>query len=404
MYSPEEPTTAPVIDLDALLRPVSEEKPAGENLQYSGLYDEIRAARRADLDVAQGQWQHELKTADYRRVIDSAVPALETQTKDLQIAAWLGESLTRIYGFDGLRDSLKLARGLQENFWETCFPEIDEGDQEGRANAIEWMDKECALSIQTVPLTGGERLSYLAWEDSKRFDIPENLDALDSGDQEKFNQLKAQAEQERRTTGEMWRKAKNQTRRAFYEQLYFTIEECWTEFEFLNRTIEEKFDRNQAPAMTGLKKILEDIRPAVKRFLQEKREQEPDAVEEAQDGAARAEGGESGAAANGGGVAAATGAIRSRQDALKRLSDVAEFFRRTEPHSPVSYLAQRAVKWGNMPLDNWLQEVIKDEAVLGQLRETLGFGAYSGGDGAAADYSDSSDSSDSPESSESNSW
>ena len=29
---------------------------------------------------------------------------------------------------------------------------------------------------------------------------------------------------------------------------------------------------------------------------------------------------------------------------------VAHFFRRTEPHSPVAYLAEKAVKWGEMPL------------------------------------------------------
>jgi type VI secretion system ImpA family protein len=101
-------------------------------------------------------------------------------------------------------------------------------------------------------------------------------------------------------------------------------------------------------------------------------------------------------------VATATGAVRSRQDALKRLADVAEFFRKTEPHSPVSYLVQRAVKWGNMPLDNWLQEVIKDENVLGQLRETLGFGGYAGGD--AGYTTDSSGSSDSPAESSESSW
>jgi type VI secretion system protein ImpA len=55
------------------------------------------------------------------------------------------------------------------------------------------------------------------------------------------------------------------------------------------------------------------------------------------------------------------------------LAEVADFFRQTEPHSPVSYLVQRAVKWGNMPLESWLQEVVKDESVLSQIRETLGF-------------------------------
>ena len=72
------------------------------------------------------------------------------------------------------------------------------------------------------------------------------------------------------------------------------------------------------------------------------------------------------------GIGSATGAIQSRADALKRLDAVAEFFHKTEPHSPVSYLVQRAVRWGNMPLENWLQDVIKDETVLYQLRQTLG--------------------------------
>ena len=50
----------------------------------------------------------------------------------------------------------------------------------------------------------------------------------------------------------------------------------------------------------------------------------------------------------------------------------AEFFRQTEPHSPVSYLVQRAITWGQMPLETWLTEVIKDTAVLDGIRETLG--------------------------------
>jgi type VI secretion system protein ImpA len=61
-----------------------------------------------------------------------------------------------------------------------------------------------------------------------------------------------------------------------------------------------------------------------------------------------------------------------RPDALRRLAGVAEFFRRTEPHSPVSYLVQRAILWGEMPLESWLQDVINNEDVLGRVRETLG--------------------------------
>ena len=67
----------PVIDFEALLKPISDESPAGESMQYSGFYDEIREARRADdPSLSQGQWQSELKTADYRQVVSLATSAL----------------------------------------------------------------------------------------------------------------------------------------------------------------------------------------------------------------------------------------------------------------------------------------------------------------------------------------
>src|SRR5689334_593078 len=131
-----------VIDIDAMLQPISEESPSGESLRYSGIYDEINEARRADDNLSQGAWTTELKVADYRRVLELAVPAITSQSKDLQIAAWLSESLVKIHGFPGLRDSIKLLTGLQENFWDTLHPEIDEGDMEGRANAISWFETQ----------------------------------------------------------------------------------------------------------------------------------------------------------------------------------------------------------------------------------------------------------------------
>lgn len=359
---------AAVIDIEALLQPISEEKPAGESLQYSGLYDEIREARRSEKSLVQGQWQVEPKLADYRKVIGLAIPALTSETKDLQISVWLAEALTNENGFVGLRDSLTLMRRLQENFWETLHPEIDEGDMEGRANAIEWMESQTSIAIKTLPITAGEGFTFLNWEESRSYDFPENLDSLDFHEQEKVKALKAQATEENRKTGDMWRAAKSQTNRAFCEELNLTLEECWTECESLDRTIEEKFDRNQMPGLRNLKKSLEDIRGVLKPVLEEKRQQEPDEAEETtetvegEDGAVQVRT-----------VAVATGAITNRQDALKRLADVSEYFKKNEPHSPVSYLVQRAVKWGNMPLENWLQDVIKDETVIFQIRQTLGF-------------------------------
>ena len=172
-------------------------------------------------------------------------------------------------------------------------------------------------------------------------------------------------------TAAKWRAEIAQTRRAFYEELNVLFEDIFAEYKEINRVIEEKFDRNQMPGMGNLKRALDDIQGQVKKLLEEKRLEEPDAEEEAPVEAEAADGGAPGAKVAG--VATASGAIQSRQDALKRLNDISEWFRKNEPHSPISYLVQRAVKWGNMPLENWLQDVIKDETVIYQIRQTLGF-------------------------------
>lgn len=372
MYSAEELHQPPVIEIEEYLQPISEENPSGESLRYSNIYDELAEARRSDDDLEQGEWQHELKTADYPKVIELASEALKTHTKDLQIAVWFAEALINEKGFAGLRDSLKLLSALQETFWETIFPEIDEGDMEGRANALAWIDSQAALSIRSEPITGGQSLSYLDWEESKNFDIPENIDTLEYNDQQKYTALKAQAEEENRITGDMWRKARATTNRQFAEITFLALEECWTEYQNLNRVIEELYDRNQAPGMGELRKALDDLRSVVKKLVEEKRLEEPDSEEESEEPEA-ADGDTDGTGTAGVAVAGSKGPIRNRRDALKRLSEVAEYFRKNEPHSPVSYLVHRAVKWGNMPLESWLQDVIKDENIIYELRQTLGF-------------------------------
>ncbi|MBX7053352.1 MAG: type VI secretion system protein TssA [Pyrinomonadaceae bacterium] len=372
----EELSVPQVIDLDAMLQPVSEESPSGESLRYSGLYDEIVEARRSDDNLSQGEWQTELKVADYRKVVELAVPALTAKAKDLQVAAWLSESLIKNYGFAGLRDSLKLVSGLQDQFWDTLHPVIDEGDMEGRANAISWLDVQGATAIKTCPITGGAGYSYNDWLTARSLETPANFDSLDPEKQQEFNNQKAQAETDGRVTGDLWKIALEKTKRAQAESINYTIEECWEAFAELNRVIEEKYDRNQMPGLSALKRALEDVHGQVKKILERKRLEEPD-ENDASDEWTSSDSDHS-ETSDTGEASSMTGAVKSRSDALRRLSEIAVFFQRTEPHSPVAYLVNRAVKWGNMPLDSWLQEVIKDSATLEQINEMLGIGGSTG--------------------------
>ena len=66
------------------------------------------------------------------------------------------------------------------------------------------------------------------------------------------------------------------------------------------------------------------------------------------------------------------GSTASKEAALRTISEIAGFFRRTEPHNPVAYLLDRAVYWANMPLEQWLAEVVRDEGTLSSIRERVG--------------------------------
>jgi type VI secretion system protein ImpA len=329
----------------------------------------IREARRADDGLERGAWQRDVKSSDWPRVESLAADALGTKTKDLQVCAWLVEALIRLYGFAGLRDGLRSMRGLMENFWDTLYPEIEEGDLEARANAVSFVDRYAGVALREVPITGssvGANYSYQQYEDSRKFDIPENADTLVGEEQDRVTETRARAEAENKITSEHWRTAKKASRRAFYEGLLAALNECWDEYESLDTLMDEKFGR-QAPGMAALKKSLQEIRDLVERLVKEKRILEPDPVtsEEVEPEAAAPP-------AAGAAPAVGSGPVRSRHEALKRLAEVSEYFRQTEPHSPVSYLVQRAIRWGQMPLDSWLDDVIKDVNVLAQLRETLG--------------------------------
>ncbi|HEX8558022.1 MAG TPA: type VI secretion system protein TssA [Pyrinomonadaceae bacterium] len=370
-----------VVNVESLLSPIAGENPAGESLQYDGLHDEIREARRADDQLAQGEWRRERKLADWPRVVELASAALATRTKDLQLGAWLAEALVHLHGFEGLRDGLRLMRGLQLNFWEHLYPESDDGDLEARANSLAWMDRQLSAAVRHVPLTegaGGTRYTYAEWEASRAFDIPADLSNLDSDELERIGAVREQAREEGKITSEQWRAAKNTTGRLFYETTFAALDDCWAELQALDAVTDEKFAQ-ETPGLRALQRALEDVRALVGKVVAEKRELEPDAFPEAGAGA----GDDSGAAGDdarpqdGAGRGAIPGAARgpsvaSREEAYRKLAEAAAYFREAEPHSPVSYLVERAIRWGRMPLEAWLAEVIKSDDVLFALQETLG--------------------------------
>jgi len=139
-----------LFDLEAIIRPISESKPAGDYLIYSAVYADLAAAHAPAAGSRPGRPE-----PDWQKVVKIGLGALESQTKDIQIAAYVSEALTWLQGLDGLRQGLLLFQALQDAFWPTLFPSREsETDLGGRMAPYEFMDEMLPRAVYiAIPLT-----------------------------------------------------------------------------------------------------------------------------------------------------------------------------------------------------------------------------------------------------------
>ena len=361
--------TEQVIDVEAILLPIAGDKPAGKDVRDGKDVEVLKEARRQEDVLSQGDWQRDAKVADWPKAIQVATTILTGQSKDLQVAAWLVEALLKRHGFAGLRDGLKILRGLHANFWDGLYPPIEDGDLEYRSGKLDALNKLLPFAVNNTPLvraSDGTGYAYVHWKESQ--DI-ENLRRAAASDSEKRRQLD-EALKEGKLEGEMFDKAVAATPVTHCSALLEQLSECWDAYEQLDQVLEEKYGE-AAPSLRAVKDAVGECRFLMNSIVKKKGGVGLDVMEKPEAGAGAEEAGAAGAMATGG-VFSGGMEPRDRSEALRRLAAVAEFFRKTEPHSPISYLVQRAARWGEMPLDEWLREVIKDDSVLGGVRETLG--------------------------------
>ena len=355
---------APTVDIEALLKPIAGSSPSGRDIREDKSYEVLKEARREEDGLNQGEWKREPKLADWPKVIQTASKILSQDSKDLQVAAWLLEGLVKRHGFAGLRDGLRILRELQERFWDSLYPSIEDGDLDYRSGRIEALNKILPFAIKSTAVThppGGPLYSYAQYVQSQEV---ENLRRGAASDTEKKRQF-AEALNEGKLEGDKFEKAVAGTPLTHCLALLESITQSADEFDQLDRVLSEKYGED-APSLRLIKEAISECRSLMESIVKKK----GGAVERAMPEPSKTEGTMAAPAAR---PQASVGVEpRDRADALFRLAAIAEFFRRTEPHSPVSYLVQRAARWGEMPLAEWLQEVIKNQDVLGDVRETLG--------------------------------
>lgn len=374
------------IDIESLLNPISESAPSGTWLKYDPLYAQIQEARKEDENLGdQGVWTAKQKKADWPLVRRLCADALKKQTKDLQIAVWLLEAWTTLDGYDGLNAGLDLLTRLSAGFWDTVFPEIEDGDMEYRVSPVTWLAEKYPVKLKALPLTspkGGAGLTILDRENATIFDQnvrknPSLIEETDMSTQvtlDKFNQS------ERETSDE------------FYLDLAGKLVAVLESARGLEAELDARCG-NDAPSMRIFKKLLEEAQQYVGGVLK-RRGHGGDAGDNDTDEAAESDGSGSGttsgggATSGGGGMLGGGGIVQSREAAYDQIRAATAYLKQIEPHSPVPYLIERALKWGKMSLPELLGELIADDSNRGAIMGLLGI--HNAGSSDSGGYGSSS--------------
>jgi type VI secretion system protein ImpA len=362
------------MELEDLLSPVATHAPCGDDLSFSREFDDIADMRRHDdPTLAQGEWVTELKVANWPGVAALCGTLLHARTKDLRLAMWLTEAWAMTRGFEGLDDGLRLCTQLCERYWSELYPQADGSDQEERIGNMAWLLQRVLHLVDNLPVVHGRQGQSATLHDLAQ---ARQLHALGERAPEEAARL-APA----RWTVEQFQRALRDTPSAQLLATRQAMRQCQAHLLAWQAVVDQHMGAD-GPSFVQAKEALARALHEMDRLVRDAGLGSVDAG----DAPALQPSASTSAGDEGEGITDTLpfvpAGLRTRAQALAQLQEVAAFFRRTEPHSPVAYLAEKAVAWGNMPLHEWLRQVIKDDGTMAHVQELLGLGGDAPGGSA----------------------
>lgn len=285
-----------------LLHPISVEKPCGEDLEDTPLlasFDTFRLFGQLTPPDPPPEW------GDIR---SRALEALR-RSKDIRLLAYLGAASLRTEGLAAFAETLTVASQWLETYWSNAYPLIDE-DAVLRRNALNCFSDPIAVidGLRRTPLVASRQHGRLSLRDVEI--AAGQLQPLDGEPRPDETQINAafaelpladlQSLQQSVSGALAALKSITAAMAGAGPEATPDFDPLSAQLNRLNRVLRAQLEMRGAPTDDGA--------PS-----------EPIGAE-----------------------AVALGAIRSRQDAIRALDAVAEFFRRNEPSSPIPLFVDRA--------------------------------------------------------------
>jgi len=320
--------------VQALLGPISEERPCGESLEdlppLTSL-DALRLFGQSRSVDAQPEDEGGRKPPDWGEVRGLALEGLE-KSRDLRLLAHLAAALLRTDGLAAYLETLAVASHWLETYWEPLHPVVDD-DAMARRNA---------LNCFADPMAVLDRLRRTAVVESRqhgRFglrDIEIAKGTLTPGasdgrpDMAQVDAAFGEAPIEHLT------------------RLLETSSAALTALRQIDARMRDQGGPDMAPSFEALTPQISRLQLLVQAEVTKRT---PEEIPEEET---------PGVAGTAGGPTMKVGAIGSRQDAIRALDAVVEYFRRNEPSSPVPLMIERAKRLVSKSFLEVLEDIAPD--------------------------------------------
>jgi type VI secretion system protein ImpA len=325
-----------VWDAEALLEPISAEQPCGQNLDDAPVLPGAQTAILSEFDALrlfgqsrspeappepEGSEEERYEATKVRPPIEwgrlrlEAIQGLQ-QTKDLRLLAYLGTALLRTDGLAAFLKTVSTASQWLDTYWPQVYPLLDEGDAMARRSALNCFADPMAVVDRVW------RLPLVSSRQHGRFSL-RDLEVA----QGHVQPAKNEKVPDERGIREALKELPTEELTALEQGVTVAT----AALSAMDARMRAEGGPDVAPDFGPLSTLLAKLN----RVYREQLAARGDAVVVDGD---PIDGGPVGPAAG----RFAGGAIQSRQDAVRALDAVAEFFRRNEPSSPIPLFVERA--------------------------------------------------------------
>lgn len=355
------------LELEYLLHPISESHPCGIDCSFSNEFHAIKKAKtQDDLLLEQGDWVAEPKQADWAFIHSQSIELLTKQTKDIRLYMWLLEAWTHLYGFEGITKALELTQKSLSHYWMQLHPEIEDNDLDQRIGLLQGLINLIPILLKSVsivsPPSDYTLLNYegLLYQQNQKLKTHQEEDSDASLNlQEKFEQ------------------ALLNTSKSFQYQNYQQFIALLDQWQCLKDVLDHLMHLN-APSFSSIDSQIEMIHLTLKKIYKADTciavtpNQETPISPVAPNKKSIQNQPVNNMATQQVFQPQPQSHLANREQAMRVLQEISDYFQTNEPHSPVSYMLQKTIRWCQMPLHEWLSQVLKNEKPLETVHELLG--------------------------------